>query len=155
MKIIILSVGENKFPYLERGEKLYLERLSHYTDITFNPLFSAKYIKNKSPEQIMRAEADRFRGKTKDAVVCSLDRHGKMLDSETFARQIQIWQNRSVLKVAFCIGGPFGLDPEFIRQSDFVLSLSLMTFPHDLVRLLFLEQLYRAFTILTGQKYHK
>jgi 23S rRNA (pseudouridine1915-N3)-methyltransferase len=120
MKITILTVGENKFPYLKSGEKLYIERLSHYTDLTLRSLALSRKMKNGSPEH-----------------------------------QIQMWHNRSVSKLAFCIGGPFGLDSEFIRQSDFVLSLSSMTFPHDMVRLFFLEQLYRAFTILNGEKYHK
>lgn len=155
MKILLLTAGENKFSYLESGEKLYLKRLSHYTDISLRSFASAKKMKNSSPEQIMRNESKQFRAVTSNALICSLDRHGTMLDSDSFARQIQNWQNRSVLKLAFCIGGPFGLDPEFVRQSDFVLSLSLLTFPHDLVRLLFLEQLYRAFTILKGEKYHK
>jgi 23S rRNA (pseudouridine1915-N3)-methyltransferase len=155
MKITILTVSENKFPYLKSGEKLYIERLSHYTDLTLRSLALSRQMKNRSPEQMMKAESERFRALTEGAMVCSLDRQGKMLDSESFAHQIQMWQNRSVSKLAFCIGGPFGLDPEFIRQSDFVLSLSSMTFPHDMVRLLFLEQLYRAFTILNGEKYHK
>jgi 23S rRNA (pseudouridine1915-N3)-methyltransferase len=155
MKITVLAVGENKFAYLKSGEKLYMERLSHYTDFTLRSLILPKKMKNGSPEQVMRTEKERFRSLTDEAVICSLDRQGKMLSSESFACQIQEWQNRSVAKLVFCIGGPFGLDPEFISQSDFVLSLSLMTFPHDMVRLLFLEQLYRAFTILKGEKYHK
>ena len=155
MKIVILTVGENKFPYLKSGEKLYMERLSHYTDISMTSLAPDKKMKNRSPEQIMRTETEQFRALTSKTLVCSLDRHGTMLDSESFARQIQNWQNRSISKLAFCIGGPFGLDPEFVRQSDFVLSLSLLTFPHDMIRLVFLEQLYRAFTILKGEKYHK
>lgn len=156
MRITLLTVGENKFPFFKKGEALYLERLSHYVSISIESVASERMTRNKSESYVLSAETLCLRSRIpKDAFVCALDRKGKSFNSEEFAMQIQKWQNRNITKLYFCIGGPIGLDPEFVEQSDFILSLSSMTLPHDLVRVVFLEQLYRAFTILKGEKYHK
>jgi len=84
-----------------------------------------------------------------------LDVKGRGYSSEEFAELLQKWQSQGISKVFFAIGGPFGLGETAFKEADLVLSLSKMTFPHELVRLLLFEQLYRAFTILRGEKYHK
>lgn len=156
MRMTLLTIGENKFPVFKQGESLYVERLSHYVSMKCESVMSEKITRNKSESYIISSEINRLQSKIpKDAFICSLDRKGKLLSSEEFAEQIQKWQNQNITNVYFCIGGPYGLNSEFIAQSDFVLSLSPMTYPHDLVRVVFLEQLYRAFTILHGEKYHK
>lgn len=156
MHIIILTVGDNKFSYLKTGEDIYLKRLSRYAAIHIESVMPEKIIKSKSNPVILKSEANRLRLKIpENAFICTLDRLGESLTSEEFAKMLQSWQNRSISNLVFCIGGPLGLDLDFIRKSDFVLSLSPMTFQHDFVRILFLEQLYRACTILKGEKYHK
>jgi 23S rRNA (pseudouridine1915-N3)-methyltransferase len=152
MQITILTVGDNKFSFLKEGEKLYLDRLSHYAQVNMEFIRPVKYVQSNP----MAGEAAKLEARISEgSLVCTLDRSGKQLSSDDFALQIRNWQNRSVSKLIFCIGGPWGLTANFIQNSDFVLSLSSMTFPHDLVRIVFLEQLYRAFTILKGEKYHK
>jgi len=156
MHIKILTVGDNKFDYLKAGENIYLSRLSRYVTIQMESVISEKITKSKSDSIILKIEADRLRRKITDhAFLCILDSRGKKLSSEEFARTIQSWQNRSISNLVFCIGGAVGLHDDFINQADFVLSMSAMTFPHDMARLIFLEQLYRAYTILKGEKYHK
>ena len=153
MQITVLTVGQNKFPFLKTGEMLYVKRLSHYTSIK---LESVKSEKQTLPSLLVENEAKQLLSRIrKGSLLCVLDSMWEMLSSEVFARTIQKWQNRSISHVCFCIGGPYGLSKNLIRKADFVLSLSPMTFPHDLVRIIFLEQLYRAFTILKGEKYHK
>ena len=92
--------------------------------------------------------------KANDFVV-ALDRSGRMMDSEDFARIVCHWEFQAVKRLVFIIGGPLGLDHTFVKKADFVLSLSKMTFMHEMVRLIFLEQFYRAWTILRGEKYHR
>jgi 23S rRNA (pseudouridine1915-N3)-methyltransferase len=86
--------------------------------------------------------------------VVALDERGKLLDSRQFAAQLGTWRDQGSRQVAFVVGGAYGLDPSVRERADLVLSLSPMTFPHQLVRLLFAEQLYRATAILQGSPYH-
>ena len=89
-----------------------------------------------------------------DDVLILLDEKGKEFSSQDFAKFISQKQNASVKRLIFLIGGPFGFDEAVYKRSNFKLSLSQMTFSHQMVRLFFVEQLYRAFTILKGEKYH-
>jgi 23S rRNA (pseudouridine1915-N3)-methyltransferase len=156
MHIKILTVGDNKFSYLKEGEALYIKRISRYADIEIDFVKPEKITKSRSVPILLKSEAERIRSKISgSAFVCALDRRGKALTSKAFAQSLQTWQNRSISNLVFCIGGPLGLDDDFVRQADFVLSLSNLTFPHDLVPLIFLEQLYRAWTLVKGEKYHK
>lgn len=117
-------------------------------------------VKDEKLGKISEAEAKRNEGKRilaalpKGAEVIALDEIGEMLDSKAFARRLGDYRNRS-RDLAFIIGGPLGLSPEVKLRGDRLLSLSRLTFQHDLVRLLLAEQLYRAFSILAGQPYHK
>ncbi len=91
----------------------------------------------------------------RDAIVITLEIKGKAISSEQLAKQIQTWQNQSKKQLVFVIGGALGLGKKIIERSNFHLSLSSMTFPHELSLLILLEQLYRAGTIIRGEAYHK
>ena len=85
----------------------------------------------------------------------ALDPGGKLVSSEELAEKITGWENRSVKGISYLIGGPLGLSAEVMRSADLTLSLSRMTFTHDMTRLILIEQIYRAYTIKAGEKYHK
>lgn len=100
-------------------------------------------------------EARLLRGAAGDGVVIALDERGKSLDSEGFTRQIERWRDASRPALCFIIGGADGIDPELVRAADLVVSFSPMVWPHQLVRIMLAEQLYRATTILSGHPYHR
>ena len=89
------------------------------------------------------------------ALVIVLDERGKQFTSKKLAEQVQEWQNRSIQHVAFVLGGPLGLSDQVRKKANLVLSLSKLTFVHEMARVVLVEQLYRAWTILRNEKYHK
>ena len=153
MKHQVLLLGKIKDTFIEEGVKEYFGRLQHYTKIELCYL-KAKGKKNSvlTTEQ----EGDLLLANVPSgSTVVVLDVAGKMLSSEDLADQISRWENRSIKEICFIIGGPLGLSREVIAAADLRLSFSRMTFTHDMVRLLLIEQLYRAYTIKAGEKYHK
>ena len=100
-------------------------------------------------------EAKNLRASLPDGVVVALDERGKSIGSETFANQIGRWRDDGRPAASFVIGGADGLLPEFVSQADLVLSFSPLTWPHQLVRIMLAEQLYRTTTILSGHPYHR
>lgn len=100
-------------------------------------------------------EAKALRAALPEGIVVALDERGKMLGSEGFASQIARWRDDSRPAVSFVIGGADGLDPDFVKAADLTLSFSPLTWPHQLVRIMLAEQLYRATTILSGHPYHR
>jgi 23S rRNA (pseudouridine1915-N3)-methyltransferase len=154
MKIRIVTVGKNTIPFLIEGEKDYLNRLKRYCPVEICSMKSS--ISKKSPGEIMKEEAERITAMNLDgAFVVAVDREGKELDTIELSQKIQKWQDSGIQDLVFLIGSAWGLDQTIIRKADFVLSLSRLTFQHDMVRLILLEQLYRCFTIIRGEKYHK
>ena len=154
MKIQIISVGENKVQYLLEGESIYIKRLKRYCPIQI--CYTINDPGNKNPEEILKNEAskiistDIWKG-----IVVAVDRKGQDLSTMQLAKQLQKWQNQSIKKLVFIIGSAWGLDQSVIQKADYVLSLSKLTFQHDMARFILLEQLYRCFTINRGEKYHK
>ena|SRR3989344_2057765 len=139
-KILLISVGKIKHSWMREGITDYAARLKHYAD------FKMLQIKDSNPkkegaEMLVRAEG----------MLVALTPVGRTLSSEQFADFLKK-QNRPM---TFFIGNEEGLSPDVLAKADFQLSLSPMTLPHDLCKLVFLEQLYRAFTILKGEKYHR
>jgi 23S rRNA (pseudouridine1915-N3)-methyltransferase len=156
MRLTILAVGENKFDYLEEAESDFLSRLKHYCKISMACVQGKKLTANVSEKTVRDKEWETIRkALPTQRYLIVLDRKGQMLSSNELAEKIQNLQIRSVSEVCIVIGGPLGLPDAAIQESDFVLSLSPMTFTHEMTRLILLEQLYRAFTILRGEKYHK
>ena len=100
-------------------------------------------------------EARQLQGVMPQGIVVALDERGKSVGSEAFATQIGRWRDDGRSGVCFVIGGADGLDPEFVKSADLILSFSPLTWPHQLVRIMLAEQLYRATTILSGHPYHR
>jgi 23S rRNA (pseudouridine1915-N3)-methyltransferase len=154
MKIRIVTIGKNKITYLIEGEKNYLNRLKRYCPVEICSTKSGSG--KKSPGEIMKEEAESLSAMNFDrAFVVAVDRTGKELNTIELSQKIQKWQNQGVQDLFFLIGSAWGLDQTILKKADFVLSLSQLTFQHDMVRLILLEQLYRCFTIIQGEKYHK
>ncbi len=154
MKILLITIGDNEDKYLATGFELYAKRLQHYASFEMVTISSQKN-KSNSKEAAMQAEAKEIQKKiTPSDLVILLDEKGKEYSSVEFAKQIQKYLNMPGKKMVFIIGGPFGFAPEIKERANQTASLSKMTFNHQMARLFFLEQLYRAMTILKGEPYH-
>ncbi|MBC7865451.1 MAG: 23S rRNA (pseudouridine(1915)-N(3))-methyltransferase RlmH [Bacteroidia bacterium] len=155
MKIKLLQVSKTEEKYLETGIEQYKNRLKHYIGFEEKTLKSPSSAKNKPENEQKLAE-----GKEILAALSSgdklflLDERGKSLSSVEFANFFNKEANMSTKQLVFVIGGPYGFSEEVYKKADGMLSLSKMTFSHQMVRLFFLEQVYRAFTIIKGEKYH-
>jgi 23S rRNA (pseudouridine1915-N3)-methyltransferase len=155
LKIRILAIGEDKNRWVTEGIAHFTKLLSKYASIEFVSLPSPKSSASISPDEIKKQEAALFRERLAKGMTIALTDSGKSLDSIAFAKQLERWQVSSGGTVTFLIGGPFGLDAHLVESCDLALSLSLLTFSHQLVRLVLLEQLYRGYTILHNTSYHK
>jgi 23S rRNA (pseudouridine1915-N3)-methyltransferase len=156
MNIHLIFVGKTSFPEIDAGVARYLDRLQHYAHVEVH-VARAEKLSLKTPADILRErEAERIlKFAEKHQFLVVWDQAGKQLDSPGFSQFLKGLENRAVSDVGMVIGGPLGVAPKLLEQADGVLSLSKMTFPHDLARLVMVEQLYRAFTILKGEPYHK
>lgn len=159
MNISIISVGKLKEKYLKSGIEEYTKRLGSYTKIN-----EIEVADEKAPEQLSGAdmeivkkkEAERILAKiSPDAYVIALAIDGKMKTSEQLAKDIESLMTYGRSKIVFVIGGSLGLHDEVLKRADEKLSFSKMTFPHQLMRLILVEQVYRAFRIMKGEPYHK
>jgi 23S rRNA (pseudouridine1915-N3)-methyltransferase len=157
--IHIISVGKLKEKYLMQGIDEYKKRLSSYAkvDITEVPDEKApEHLSEQEMEQIKQREGERILAKIpNDAYVIALAIEGKMKSSEQFADSLDKLATYGKSKIAFIIGGSLGLSKQVMQRADEALSFSKMTFPHQLMRLILLEQIYRAFRINRGEPYHK
>ena len=155
MKFELLLLGKTKDSYLTEGITEFSNRLQHYTKV------SLKSIQQKKKAQWSEEQEKEEDGRLllshvpAGALKVILDFRGSQLSSEELAGQISLWEQQGVKQVSLLIGGPLGHSKELVAQADFLLSLSRMTFTHDMTRLFLLEQLYRAYTIKAGEKYHK
>lgn len=159
MKITIISVGKLKEQYLIDGIKEYSKRLSKYTQID-EIVLSDEAIPNKTSEALNFQIKEKEGRKIIDVIpsksyVIVLDLKGKMLSSEELASKILDIQTYNSSNITFVIGGSLGLSNEVINKSDFRLCFSKMTFPHQLMKLILFEQIYRAFKINNNETYHK
>lgn len=159
MNISILVVGKLKEKYFKQGIAEYTKRLSPYTKITITEVPDEKAPENLSAaeiEQVKRSEGERLLKKLPDsAYAIALAIQGKQISSEEFATRIQDLATYGHSEIAFIIGGSNGLSDEVLSRADFQLSFSRFTFPHQLMRLILIEQIYRAFKIMRGEPYHK
>ncbi len=155
MKIEVICIGKTTFTYLNEGIALYQKRVKHYLPFDWTILPDLKKSKQWSEEQIKIAESEILLKKIPDdGIVILLDVKGKQLNSEDFSTFINHNMISGAKKLIFIIGGAYGFSKEMYKRANFKISLSKMTFSHQLVRVLFLEQLYRAMTILKGEPYH-
>jgi len=148
-------IGKTAERYLDEGMAVYEKRLRHYVPFEVSVLPDVKQAKNLHPAQLKEAEGalvlDRLE---KRDILVLLDENGKTFGSVAFAKWIEGQMNVSAQRMVFLIGGAFGFSKDVYERAQFKISLSEMTFSHQLVRLIFLEQLYRAQTILKGEPYH-
>ena len=159
MRITILTVGKIKEKYLKDAIAEYSKRLSKYCKLEVIEVADEKTPENASEnvENAIRAkEAERLMKYIKeDAFVITLEIAGKLLSSEELADKIDTLGIQGKSHIIFVIGGSIGLGAEILKRSDFALSFSKMTFPHQLMRVILLEQIYRSYRIISGEPYHK
>jgi 23S rRNA (pseudouridine1915-N3)-methyltransferase len=155
MHIKILCIGKTGKTFLEEGEREYLKRLSNYIPVELVVIPDIRNAKSLSEQQIKQKEGALFLEKigAKDLVIL-LDERGKQYDSVAFSSFLQEQFNRGGKHLFFLIGGPYGFSEEIYKRANGQLSLSKMTFSHQMIRLFFIEQIYRAMTILKGEPYH-
>ena len=155
MTIKLLTIGKTDDSALQKLIDTYVNRLGHYNKFELEIIPDLKKTKNLSVDQQKSAEGKLILDKlsASDFVVL-LDENGKHLSSEGFSEYIQKRLNSGMKQLIFIIGGPYGFSEEVYSRADGKLSLSKMTFSHQMVRLFFVEQLYRAFTILRNEPYH-
>jgi len=156
MRLHLLFIGKTAFPDLETGINRFLERLRFYIPAQIHILKAEKIPPKGAEEPIKEREAERvLKLVGKKGCLVIWDQNGKETDSVSFAGFLNDLRDGGVSEVWMVVGGPLGVSQGLLARADFVLSLSRMTFPHDLARLMVMEQLYRAFTILKGEAYHK
>lgn len=152
MKVRTIWVGRTERGFVHDGVDHYLDRVKRTWPVEEVVLPEAG---RGEPAHQQRVEAERILAALRPGEkVVVLDERGKLLDSRGFARSLGSWRDQGVRQVAFVVGGAYGLDESVRQRADLVLSFSPMTFPHQLVRVLFAEQLYRAAAILKGSPYH-
>lgn len=155
MRITLIAVGKTEDKYLIEGIEKYLSRLKHYINFNIVIIPDIKNTKNLSEAQQKSKEAEFISKQINPTdVVVLLDEKGKKHSSISFSEYLNKQMIGSVNNLVFIIGGPYGFDETIYKRSNTSVSLSDMTFSHQMVRLFFVEQLYRAFTILKNEPYH-
>lgn len=159
MKITILAVGKLKEKYWKQAISEYEKRLSAYSKIEIIEVPDEKAPENMSDkeiEQVKEKEGQRLLAKIKpQATVITLEIQGIMLSSEGLAEEMQRRMTQGQSDFVFVIGGSNGLHEDVLKRSNYALSFSKMTFPHQMMRVVLIEQVYRAFKIMRGEAYHK
>lgn len=159
MKITILTVGKLKEKYWKQAIAEYEKRLGAYSKVEIIEVPDEKAPENmsdKEVEQVKEKEGQRLLAKVKQqSTVITLEIKGNMLTSEDLAKEIESRMTRGQSDFTFIIGGSNGLHKGVLDRSDYALSFSKMTFPHQMMRVILIEQVYRAFKIMRGEVYHK
>jgi 23S rRNA (pseudouridine1915-N3)-methyltransferase len=155
MKAELWFIGKTAFSYLDEGMAIYEKRLGHYLTFAAQLIPDIKNAGSLNPEQVKQKEGEAVFSKLKkDDFLVLLDERGKHLTSVEFSVFMEQRMQMGSRRLVFLIGGAWGFSEELYQRADYQLSLSKMTFSHQMVRLFFLEQLYRAMTILRGENYH-
>ena len=151
MKITFTWIGKSKFKEYQKLQDLYAKRLKHYCKFDIREF---KELKSKNAQELKIKEGQQFLSEINSSeFLILLDETGKQYKSRALATELQKLMNRSQ-NITFLIGGAYGVSEEVFNRSDLTLSLSKMTLTHDMARTLLLEQVYRAHTIIRGEKYH-
>ena len=155
MKILLLVIGKTDEDYLITGIKKYVGRLGHYVSFEMKEIPDIRNRKTLSEDQQKKAESFLLLQQLQpgDHVVL-LDENGSTFTSVGFAENLEKLMASGAKRIVFIVGGPYGFAQELYDKANAKMSLSAMTFSHQMVRLIFVEQLYRAFTILKGEPYH-
>jgi 23S rRNA (pseudouridine1915-N3)-methyltransferase len=155
MKIVVYCFGKSNESYIKEGTELFSKRIQHYYPIEWQILPIPKNANAMDHTQYKKKEAETLFPKLgKDDYIIALDEKGKMLSSPDLGKQIIRAGNAGSGRLLFIIGGAYGTDPTLLQKANLVWSLSALVFPHQLVRLILAEQLYRACSINNNEKYH-
>jgi 23S rRNA (pseudouridine1915-N3)-methyltransferase len=155
MQIKLLAIGKTDNKQLQTLIDDYQKRLGHYIKFSFDIIPDIKNVKNLSEKQQKQKEGELILNKVSNSdVLILLDENGKQLDSVGFSNYLQKHMNSGIKQLIFVIGGPYGFSEDVYNKAQGKLSLSKMTFSHQMVRLFIIEQLYRGFTILRNEPYH-
>lgn len=155
MKITLITVGKTDKDWVRQGMEIYISRLKHYIPFSVTEIPELKNVSSLSKEQIKQREGElimKLVRPTDDLIL--LDEHGKEYTSVDFAKLMQNKISYTGKDITFVIGGAYGFSPTVYERANSKMSLSKMTFSHQMVRAIFIEQLYRAFTIMRGEPYH-
>jgi len=155
MKFQFWSIGKNNESYVKSGVEDFTKRISNYFKVEWTIIPVPKNAGMMSEVDLKKKEGEMIlQWLEKDDYLVVLDEKGKQLTSEGLADFIQARANESIKKIVFLVGGAFGVDDMVLKRANFKWSLSQLVFPHQLVRLILAEQVYRACTILKNEKYH-
>ena len=155
MKITLLTVGRTDIKWVKDGLEMYVSRLKHYINFDLVEIPELKNVGALTKDQIKHKEGELIlKGVRSQDELILLDEHGKEFRSLEFAKSLEDRISRGSRDIVFVIGGAYGFSEEVYGRADAKISLSKMTFSHQIVRAIFAEQLYRAFTIMRGEPYH-
>ncbi len=153
---MMISVGKAAERFLEEGTQLYAQRIGRYAAIEFGVVPEERVAAKGKKAYIREKESQRIREKLPaGSLIIGLEEKGKSFSSQELARTLGKWMEGGWKRVVFMIGGPYGLSEALKEEAHLLLSLSPMTLTHGMAKLLLLEQIYRAFTLLRGEAYHK
>jgi 23S rRNA (pseudouridine1915-N3)-methyltransferase len=154
MKIALLFIGKTEKGYLPAAVATYVERVARYAPVEVKVVPEPKNVGSMSELEQKKREGELILSMAGEGELLLLDERGKEFSSEEFAAFLSKKMQGSAKQLTFAVGGPYGFSDEVYRQAVGKISLSRMTFSHQMVRLFFVEQLYRAFTIIKGEPYH-
>ena len=155
MRINLVCIGKTDDKEIQNLVKYYQNRLPKHWNFEITEIADVKNAKNLSPELLKKEEGKLFLHQTENSdFIVLLDEKGKHFTSREFSSKINHWMNSSVKKISFFIGGAYGFSDEIYERANEKLAISKMTFTHQMIRLFFVEQLYRADQILQGKPYH-
>jgi 23S rRNA (pseudouridine1915-N3)-methyltransferase len=156
ISLTLIFVGRASDSYIREGCRKYEERIRRYAQLRLVPIPEERIVAKGRKDYILQQEGRRILEKLpSEAFTVALDEKGKPLTSEAFARSLDLWSRSGSREISFILGGPYGLEDSLKEKADFRLSFSTMTLAHGLARMLLLEQVYRAFSLLRGEPYHK
>ena len=156
LKLNFIVVDRTRASFIREGEEEYLKRLKRFVSFKWTEVKPVRITKSISDEEVVRKEGENILAKIEPGdYMIALDRTGKQYSSEGFASMLKKLSVKNKTRVCFVIGGPLGLSKEVLKRADHIMSISEMTLTHEMVRVILAEQIYRAFTIIEGHKYHK
>lgn len=155
MKLILRAVGKAHEPFVKEGVEMFTRRIGNYFPVEWHIIPMPKNAGSLSETELKKKEGELIlQSLVKDDYLVLLDERGKQISSEGLAQFIQSRANESVKNVVFLIGGAYGVSSEVAQRANYKWSLSVLVFPHQLVRLILSEQIYRACSIIKNEKYH-
>lgn len=155
MKINLLCIGKTDDKEIKNLINYYLTRLPRHWNFEITEIPDVKNTRNLTPDLLKKEEAKLFLNQIENTdLVVLLDEKGKQFTSREFAQKLDSYQNNSIKKICFLVGGAYGFSEEMYQRANEKISISKMTFTHQMIRLFFVEQIYRADQILQGKPYH-